>query len=128
QWLGRGHDSMAARQAQRQSPFAARLSAGEFLFGTFVKTPTHHATEILGSAGYDFVVVDEEHAPINRESIDAIILAARALGVAPLVRIGEPTDFNIMAQLDAGAAGVFVPHVNSAEKASRVAAACRYVG
>lgn len=109
-------------------PFAERLRAGESLFGTFVKTPTFHATEILGSAGYDFIVIDEEHAPINRESIDAIILAARARGMAALVRIGEPTDFNLMAQLDAGAAGVFVPHVDSVDKAERVAAACRYRG
>ncbi|WEX08093.1 aldolase/citrate lyase family protein [Chelativorans sp. AA-79] len=119
---------MAAVQMQEQRQFTARLRAGESLFGTFVKMPTYHATEILASAGYDFIVIDEEHAPINRESIDAIILAARARGVAPLVRIGEPTDFNIMAQLDAGAAGVFVPHVNSVEKASRIAAACRYAG
>ena len=114
--------------ATEQTGFAARLRGGEPLFGTFVKTPTFHATEILGSVGYDFIVIDEEHAPINRESIEAMILAARARGVAALVRVGEPTDFNLMAQLDAGAAGVFVPHVNSVEKAERVAAACRYRG
>lgn len=113
---------------REQQSFAARLRTGESLFGTFVKTPTFHATEILGSAGYDFVVIDEEHAPVNRESVEAIILAARARGMAALVRVGEPTDFNLMAQLDAGAAGVFVPHVNSAEKAERIAAACRYRG
>lgn len=111
-----------------QTGFAARLRGGEPLFGTFVKTPTFHATEILGSVGYDFIVIDEEHAPINRESIEAMILAARARGMAALVRVGEPTDFNLMAQLDAGAAGVFIPHVNSVEKAERVAAACRYRG
>ncbi|MGV0878520.1 aldolase/citrate lyase family protein [Martelella sp. FLE1502] len=114
--------------AAEQTGFAARLRGGEPLFGTFVKTPTFHATEILGSIGYDFIVIDEEHAPINRESIEAMILAARARGVAALVRVGEPTDFNLMAQLDAGAAGVFIPHVNSVEKAERVAAACRYRG
>jgi len=119
---------MAATYARDAGSFAARLRAGESLFGTFLKTPTHHAAEILGSAGYDFIVIDEEHAPINRESIDTIVLAARARGVAPLVRVGEPTDFNIMAQLDVGAVGVFIPHVDSVEKAARVAAACRYAG
>lgn len=113
---------------QEQIPFAARLRARESLFGTFVKTPTIHATEILGSVGYDFIVIDEEHAPINRETIEAIILAARAWGLAALVRVGEPTDFNLMAQLDAGASGVLVPHVDSVEKARRIAAACLYRG
>lgn len=116
------------RATRDQSSFAERLRAGDSLFGTFVKTPSIHATEILGSVGYDFIVIDEEHAPINRETIETIILAARAHGMAALVRVGEPTDFNLMAQLDAGAAGVFVPHVDTVAKAQRIAAACRYRG
>lgn len=113
---------------QEPTPFAQRLRAGESLFGTFVKTPSFHATEILGLLGYDFVVIDEEHAPLNRETIDAIILGARAQKMAPLVRLGEPTDFSILSHLDAGAAGVLVPHVDSVDMARRIAAACRYRG
>jgi len=115
---------MTAMQALK--PFAERLRAGDSLFGTFVKTPGFHATEILGSVGFDFVVIDEEHSPINRETLDMMILAARARNIAPLVRIGEPSDFSILSNLDAGAAGVFVPHVNSVEKAMSIAAASRY--
>lgn len=106
--------------------FANRVRARELLFGTFVKSSSYHATEIIASVGFDFIVIDEEHAPLNRETIDGIILAALARGIAPVVRVGDPSDFNIMAQLDAGAAGVMVPHVNSAEKATRIATACRY--
>src|SRR5690606_33008694 len=100
--------------------FANRIRTKAPLFGTFVKSPSYHATEILAAVGFYFVVVDEEHAPINRETIDRIILAALGRGVAPVVRIGEPTGFNIMAQLDAGAAGVMIPHVNSAAKAASI--------
>jgi 2-keto-3-deoxy-L-rhamnonate aldolase RhmA len=46
--------------------FRHRLIAGEKLSGTFIKTPSGHATEIFGDVGYDFVVIDEEHAPFDR--------------------------------------------------------------
>src|SRR5690606_745512 len=106
--------------------FAERLRANEPLIGTFVKTPCFQIAEILGRVGFDFIVIDEEHAPFNRETIDAMLLAAHAGDLPAFVRIGEPTEFSILAQLDAGATGVFVPHVDSVGKARRVAAACRY--
>jgi 2-keto-3-deoxy-L-rhamnonate aldolase RhmA len=107
--------------------FRTRLLAREHLIGTFVKTPTTHATEILGALGFDFVVIDEEHAPFDRIATDAALLAARAVGTAALVRVrGSATD--ILSVLDCGAAGVLVPHVASAARAREVAAACRYQG
>jgi 2-keto-3-deoxy-L-rhamnonate aldolase RhmA len=103
-----------------------RLLAGEQLIGTFVKTPTTHATEIIGALGFDFVVVDEEHAPFDRLTTDAVLLAARAAGTAALVRVRDLS--GILSVLDGGAAGVLVPHVASATRAREAAAACRYQG
>jgi 2-keto-3-deoxy-L-rhamnonate aldolase RhmA len=108
--------------------FRRRLKAREHLLGTFVKTPTTHATEILGALGFDFVVVDQEHAPIGLAAIDTIVLAARASNIAPIVRVGDPGDANILAVLDCGASGILVPHVDTPAKARAVAAACRYRG
>jgi 2-keto-3-deoxy-L-rhamnonate aldolase RhmA len=104
----------------------SRLIAREHLVGTFVKTPTVHATEILGALGFDFVVIDEEHAPFDRVATDAAVLAARAAGTAALVRVQGPA--GILSVLDCGAAGVLVPHVATAARAREVAAACRYRG
>jgi staphyloferrin B biosynthesis citrate synthase len=56
--------------------FRHRLIAGEKLSGTFIKTPSGHATEILGDVGYDFVVINEEHAPFDRLAIDPALLSA----------------------------------------------------
>src|ERR1044071_3693722 len=64
------------------SAFRQRFAAGEQLVGTFIKTPTSHAIEIIGDLGFDFVVIDEEHAPFDRGSIDMCILGARASGSA----------------------------------------------
>jgi staphyloferrin B biosynthesis citrate synthase len=108
--------------------FRQRFSSGERLIGTFVKTPTTHATEILGDLGFDFVVIDEEHAPFDRVTIDAVLLAARASGTAAIVRVAEPTPSRMLSVLDDGASGVLVPHVDSVRKAREIAAACRYRG
>ena len=115
---------------QRSAPrdFRKRLLAREFLIGTFCKTPTSHATEILGSIGYDFVMLDEEHAPWTRQSLEVGFLGARAFGIAGLVRIARPDANSILSALDDGAIGIMVPHVASAEKARNIASWARYIG
>src|SRR5215475_6975511 len=110
------------------SAFRQRFASGEPLVGTFIKTPTSHATEILGDLGFDFVVIDEEHAPFDRASIDVCLLAAKAAGAAGIVRVAAPTAANILSVLDNGAVGVLVPHVNSVAKAKEIVSACRYRG
>ncbi|GAB5376499.1 MAG: aldolase/citrate lyase family protein [Acuticoccus sp.] len=110
------------------STFAPRLRQGAHLRGTFVKTPTSHATEMLGAMGFDFVVFDMEHAPIDLGALDVMLLAARAANVAGVVRVAEGTPAAILSVLDAGASGILVPHVDSAEKAATIVAASRYAG
>lgn len=108
------------------APFRRRLLAGETLLGSFVKFPTGHSTEILGSVGFDFVVIDEEHGPFDRAATDQALMGARAGRIAGLVRVPEPG--RILGALDDGAAGVLVPHVASPQKARELAALCRYRG
>jgi len=108
--------------------FRQRFIAGERLVGTFVKTPATHPIEILGAVGFEFVVIDEEHAPWDRVTIDGALLAARASGTAGIVRVAEPTAAKVLSVLDDGAAGVLVPHVSTAAKAREIASACRYRG
>ncbi len=100
----------------RPSPaaFRQRLAAKAPLLGTFIKTPTGHAIEILGDLGFDFVVIDEEHAPFDRVAIDNALLAARAAGTAGIVRVAAPSAANLLSVLDSGAIGVLVPHVSTA--------------
>lgn len=111
-----------------QLEFRRRLAAGERLLGTFLKTASPHATEILGEIGFDFVVVDAEHAPFGPGDIDMLMLAARAGGIASLVRVPSADPSHILSVLDCGAAGVLVPHIRSAETLRGVLAAARYRG
>lgn len=108
--------------------FRERLAARSTLVGTFVKTPTTHATEILGDIGYDFVVFDQEHAPLDASTLDMMILGARASNVAGIVRVPDADPAMIQTVLDCGATGVMVPHVSSPETARLIAQACRYTG
>jgi 2-keto-3-deoxy-L-rhamnonate aldolase RhmA len=110
------------------SDFRHRLKGREYVLGTFVKTPTTHATEMLGYLGFDFVVIDQEHAPLDLGVIDMMVLGARASNIAGIVRVNEPSDGNILSVLDCGAGGILVPHVDTPDKARHIAAACRYRG
>src|SRR5262245_48839687 len=110
------------------SAFRRRCAARQPVVGSFIKTPTTHATEIMGALGYDFVVIDEEHAPFDRETTDVVLLAARASNLAGIVRVSSDDPAKILSCLDCGATGVLVPHVATVEKARAVAAATRYRG
>jgi staphyloferrin B biosynthesis citrate synthase len=127
--LLRGESIVSAGHGlEAANTFRRRFAARERLLGSFIKTPTSHAIEILGDIGFDFAVIDEEHAAFNRESIDIALLAARASGIAGIVRVAEARASSILSALDCGAVGVLVPHVLSVEKAKDVAAWSRYRG
>jgi 2-keto-3-deoxy-L-rhamnonate aldolase RhmA len=104
--------------------FRQRMLAGERLVGTFLKTPTSHATEIIAALGFDFVVIDQEHAPFDRTTTDIALMAARGCNIPALVRVSGPEA--ILSVLDCGASGVLVPHVSSAAYARKAVSLCRY--
>lgn len=116
--------------APRPDPraFRERLLAREPLIGTFMKTPSSHNTEIIAGLGYDFVILDAEHAPWERATLDMGLLAARAFGAAGLVRIARPDPSSVLEALDDGAIGVMVPHVDSAQKARDIVSWSHYKG
>lgn len=105
-------------------PFRARLASGQPLLGTFIKSPGAHGVEVLGEVGLDFVVIDAEHAPWDRHTIDLALLAARAHAMPALVRVENIA--GILSALDSGASGVLVPHVCNPETALAAVAASRY--
>jgi 2-keto-3-deoxy-L-rhamnonate aldolase RhmA len=114
----------------RPSPaeFRKRIKERQHVLGTFIKIPTSHTIEIVGLAGFDFVVVDQEHGAFDRSALDIACLAARAAGITAIVRVPEANASAIMAALDCGANGVMVPHCDSPAKARAIAAACRHRG
>ena len=104
----------------------SRIKAKELLIGTFIKTPAPHIVEILGEAGLDFAVVDQEHAPIGIAQMDMMALASRAVGMPILSRRWGASRDWIAPLLDLGMAGVMVPHVMDGPDAEAVCNAVRF--
>lgn len=104
----------------------ARIKAGDLLIGTFVKTPAPQVIELLGLAGLDFAVPDQEHAPIDLATMDHLALAARAVGLPLIARCWGQSPARISPLMDLGCAGVMVPHVVDAATAETVVAAVKF--
>ncbi|MGV3552089.1 HpcH/HpaI aldolase family protein [Rhizobium sp.] len=106
--------------------FRSRCIAGEVAIGTFAAIPHPVAIEVAAAAGLDFLCIDWEHAQISRERIEDLIRAADIHGVPAMVRVPGHQPDSIAAALDAGAAGVLVPRVSTAEQARAAVQATRY--
>ncbi|MBU3891045.1 HpcH/HpaI aldolase/citrate lyase family protein [Methylosinus sp. KRF6] len=111
----------------RRNEFKAALGAAERpLVGLINSVPAPLLVEMLGYAGYDFVVIDQEHAAPNPETLENLIRAAECSGVTPLVRMPGAASDAILHALDAGAQGVVIPHVRNADEARAAVRASRY--
>ncbi len=73
-------------------------------------------------------MLDAEHAPWDRSTLDAAILAGWATGLPLFVRVADHQAAHLLQALDMGAAGVLVPHVDNAEMARRAVSHARFIG
>jgi len=99
------------------------LKGNKPLFGIFVGLASPAVVEMCGHAGFDFVIIDNEHGPASIETTEHLIRAARCANIIPIVRTLEP---EILRILDIGASAIQVPQVNTAEQARRIVAAAKY--
>ena len=103
-----------------------RLKNHETVFGTFYKLNSPIATEMLGWAGMDFIVIDCEHGAISSESVENIVRCADSTGMSTVVRVASDAEEHILHALDSGAEGVQIPDLKTVEQFKRSAAACKY--
>ena len=82
--------------------------------------------ELAGYAGFDFVVIDAEHGPLNVETAENMIRAAYTVGVAPVALVPQNDPKVILRYLDARAVSIQVPMIESREDAVRAVRAVRY--
>lgn len=102
-----------------------RLKSGSPLIATFSIIPSVEVVELVGLAGFDAIIIDLEHGAHGSEALGPLILAAKARGIYPIVRVRTSRPSEIGAALDAGAAGVIVPQIGSLSEAEKaVRAAC----
>ncbi len=103
-----------------------KLRQGTPVVGSWLSLGSSAAAEIMAKAGYDFLVVDLEHSPTSVESAADMIRVIDLAGCAPLVRLPEFSPSIIKQVLDAGAHGIIVPNVDSADLAEAAVRATRY--
>lgn len=104
----------------------ARLKAGEQLSASWIQLASPLAAEIVAQAGYDMVVIDGEHAPIEPANLYPLIHAISAYPCMPMVRAPWNDFVAIKRLLDCGAMGVHVPYVSTKEEAEQAVQACKY--
>lgn len=102
----------------------ARLQLNEPLYGLFCSTPAALSVELIAATGYDFAVIDLEHTLIGPEQLAAMLLAARACGIAALVRVAAP--HQALQALDAGAEGIVFPRIRSVGAAGDAVRLCHF--
>jgi 4-hydroxy-2-oxoheptanedioate aldolase len=107
--------------------FKAALAAQDRpLIGLWMAMHNAFTAEILGECGYDWLVIDGEHAPNTLTTITAQLQALAASAAAPVVRVPVGEAWVIKQVLDAGAQTILVPMVESGDQAAYLVRACRY--
>ena len=109
-----------------ESPVRRRLRHGEPVFGVTLTTSSLDVAVRMATAGFDFLWLETEHAPLTLESVRNIVLATRDLPAVPFVRLPVADIWHAKQALDAGVHGVIFPFVSTPALARTAADACRY--
>ncbi len=102
------------------------LLAGRTVLGAQLRFGSPAIAELFGAAGFDYIVIDSEHAPQTPVGIQAQIQALASTPATPIVRVLKNDPDLVRPFLDMGAAGTLVPFVCTAEEARIGARALRY--
>jgi 4-hydroxy-2-oxoheptanedioate aldolase len=107
--------------------FKKHLREGAPKMGLFLNAHSPTVTEQLAHTGYDWLLVDTQHGPMDHERLSAMLCAIASGGAKSLVRVeGYHDRGGIQQALDLGADGVLVPYINSAEEARQAVSCARY--
>ncbi|MBM2614859.1 2-dehydro-3-deoxyglucarate aldolase [Actinoplanes sp. LDG1-06] len=99
--------------------FARRLAeADRCLIGTWLKIPALEPVEILADAGFDYIVIDQEHAPLTLEFAYQATVVAQGAGLSVIVRVPDRSGSHLQRLLDSGVDGILVPRVTTVEEAT----------
>ncbi|CRL12243.1 4-hydroxy-2-oxo-heptane-1,7-dioate aldolase [Phaeobacter italicus] len=109
-----------------KNTFKEALAKGERQIGCWMSFADGQIAEIMGTCGFDWLVIDGEHAPNDIRSIRDQLIALAASPSHPVVRVPVGETWMIKQVLDAGAQTVLVPIVESADQARELVRACHY--
>ncbi len=102
------------------------LHDNKIVFGPFLKITDPAVVEIMGFAGFDFVIIDAEHGPISMENAQNMIRAAETTNITSIIRVANNDESLILRALDIGAQGVEIPQINCKSDALRAVKSVKY--
>lgn len=102
------------------------LRSGRPSIGSWMQIPNPSVAEIMGRSGFGWVAVDMEHGAIGVHQLPDIFRALELGGTLPMARLAHGESKDCKHALDAGAGGVIIPMVESAQHLIRVRDACRW--
>lgn len=103
-----------------------KLQNNKLTIGTWITIGHPSVVEVLSTAGFEWMVVDLEHSPIDFTMAQTLIATIQAKGMKALVRVSKNEEVVIKRVLDAGADGVVVPMVRTAEDAKQAVDYVKY--
>jgi 2-keto-3-deoxy-L-rhamnonate aldolase RhmA len=112
--------------ATGESTLKKALAEGRPVVGATLTVPNVDTAFALANAGFDFLWIEMEHAPLTLESLRAILLATRGTKAVPITRVPANELWLAKRVLDEGSLGVVFPFTSTRELAERAVAACRY--
>jgi len=110
----------------KKSSLKTKLKSKELTVGSWISFGFTQTCEIMAKASFDWLVIDMEHTAIDYHQCLKLIQIIQSNGVTPLVRVGDNNQLLIKRAMDAGAHGIIVPMVNTAEEAQKAIDALYY--
>jgi 4-hydroxy-2-oxoheptanedioate aldolase len=108
------------------NPVTDKLRGGQPCVGTWLSLCSPVAAENMARVGWDWLVVDVEHSPVGFDTMVNCFRAIQLGGAVPMARVPWNDTIWIQRTLDAGALGLVVPMVNTAEEAKKVVSNMKY--
>lgn len=109
-----------------RNPLKDKLAAGRPVIGIWCSLAGPLAAELLAGSGFDWLLIDTEHAPNDLTSVVAQLQACGGYDVEPIVRLHSHDPNLIKQYLDAGARSLMIPNVSTVAEAEALVAATRY--
>ena len=103
-----------------------KMGKGKCTIGSWIQIPHGSVAEIMGATGYDWVAVDMEHGSVSVAQLPDLFRALELGNTLPLVRVAEGVARECQQALDAGAGGIIVPNIKSADHLIAIRDACRW--
>ena len=108
------------------TPFRETIAQGRVTVGSWLQLADLSLTEMMATAGFDWLTIDLEHTTTSLPQMGEMIRVGDLCGVPMMVRLSGHDPVQIKRALDAGARGVIAPMVNTPDEAARIVDAVYY--